>query len=96
MKPALTPKEWGLWLKPDAYGPDLGWVEHLLHCDKDAFHKIPAMLLHNQEFGFTREMVEAIRNVVGFIAATRPYMFGDDHGLSLEAADRIEALLPPD
>lgn len=61
-------------------------------------HALAALCLHDQPFGFTRAMVEAIRACVG--AADTPWDRGGAPPgvvtLARQTADRIEALLPPE
>ncbi len=53
-------------------------------------HALAALCLYQQPFGFTREMVTALRNA-------HPIAYShEEMSLILDAADRIEALLPPE
>ena len=92
MKAALTAEEWA---KASLGNGDfrLGWDDQGT-ADR---HAVAAVCLHAQPFGFTREMAEAIRELVQRLGNVDPdlghvFMVGE----ALEAADRIEALLPPE
>ena len=55
-----------------------------------------ALCLHNQEFGFTREDVEAIQHALAHRGVEQGSTEWDRWKKLGELADRIEALLPPE
>ena len=88
MKPHADPSENMLWAFDDSWAVTLPAGRR---------HALAALCLHGQPFGFTREMCEAIRELVRRLGAVDPdlghvFMIGE----ALETADRIEALLPPE
>jgi len=99
MKPALTVEEW-----KDVLGTGWeGWMLKYL-----SYHGAAAKLLHEQPFGFTREMGNIVRWAAEIASSMsrEPHKDADpkrwkrnfqDHMVLLrEVADRIEALLPPE
>ena len=94
----LTPSEWGdrtfkhwdikVVEHPGALSVLTG---HRQHFDEAGRHKLAAMALHGQEFGFTWEDVDALL-VVAKIADD---LTGGQYSRVLSVADRIAALLPP-
>ena len=113
-KPALTAEEWKLWLGSDWVNQPtfLGAVHHgrggkgaaHLYASDWYGHAEAALGLHEQPFGFTREMLLAIRDGVNFAESFEHHTMSadecDQQDRSVElgrlVADRIEALLPPD
>lgn len=103
MKAALTEKEWRILEFRPSYWGDVSKTENELfvRCpdNREIFtpsdqHKLAALCLHNQEFGFTREHATAIRWCVKGYRANPTFQREADilDGL----ADLIEALLPPE
>ena len=105
IKPALTPEEWaarGI-MRPAGLSHtlcafrrrggklDVGLVGHegssTIH--PQHAHAVAALLLNGQPFGFTWEMVDALRDAVE--CAESP----DDYPLALKAVGLVEALLAP-
>lgn len=98
IKPALTPEEWKEFVSQE---PLFKWVDLAnpdvrklvlrprAATDQPNFHGIAALALYGQPFGFTREMLSALRE----LSTLAP-----DHAelweLADAATDRIEALLP--
>ena len=81
MKPALSREEW------ERIEDGSNLVEYL-----ESSHAIAAVHLHNQPFGFTREMVDKLRQ-----AADDPEAhYYADLEINDIVADIIEALLPPE
>ena len=83
--PALTPEEWARHLStnfPQVYIP---------HPER-YWHAVAARALHGQPFGFTRNDVEAMREIVRFLklAGHLGTLYAEN------VTDRIEALLPPE
>lgn len=108
MKPALTDAEWAEKEFTDIHWNvvNVGFGEISLR-DTDYYtgaqistprlHATAALCLHGQEFGFTREMVAAIRECADVMYGE--YGYSDvqaETDLAREAADRIAALLPPE
>jgi hypothetical protein len=107
IEPALSAEEWAG--QAPAYAElmrDGGWLERSVHGPAD-FHKIAALCLDGQEFGFTREDVRlaklAYRGSV--IAARECQDSGEDWSRRyheraavryMSMADRIEAMLRPE
>jgi len=86
MEPALGREEWGDVLG-SAYPPEQHIHGHL----DDRPHRVAALCLHGQEYGFTREDVKMLRQ--GPVWLLTPFRIRPQ----LEAlADRISALLPPE
>lgn len=104
MKPALTQYEWGTL---EVCRQHNGWRDLRLSwtglylrrglsgsIPASLFHATAALCLHDQQFGFTREDVAALRDASSSLAHKK-----FDSGITpyLDAvADRIEALLPPE
>lgn len=86
IRPALTPEEWAL-----LFDGDISWSGTLL-CDNP--HGAAAAAIHGQPYGFTREDVRAIRDLVGAWRSWSVMNAKGDHFESI--ADRIAALLPPE
>ena len=87
MKPALTPEEW-------AHREKWGAIAVGSASDPRP-HALAALALHGQPFGFTREDVEWLREMVDSDTnpETAPVEF---NAMCLSLAARIEALLPPE
>jgi len=91
MKPALTKEEWKTFLRyckrADAGKREGGWqkIGFMAPFFPHEPHKLAALCLHNQPFGFTREDVKLLRAFANLCTS-------DFRNL----ADRIEALLPPE
>jgi len=94
IKPALTREEWeralrGMWFPDD----------DILYSDHDGqrialdHHAEAALRLHGQEYGFTREDVELLRDIEGDLNHMH---WGTREVKVMRLADRIEALLPPE
>lgn len=88
VKPALTAGEWDKALN-DNEGGDQRWNFHIGFSDEDQ-HIVAAYCLHNQPYGFTREMLGMLRN------AQESWYPVSGRQAWREIADRIEALLPPE
>ena len=98
LKPALTVEEWkhALGVLRASASPTIAAAVCIERVGIDDAHSLAALCLHEQPFGFTREMAEAIRALVQRLGVADPdlgHVF--TVGKALEAADRIEALLPP-
>lgn len=108
VKPALTAEEWAKdrfeTAGTDSY--DLSaWREsgtyHLsaAHCgceiSAEHYHKLAALALHGQPFGFTREDVAAIYRALESHELFR-YTMQDEADALESLAARIEAMLPPE
>jgi len=99
IKPALTADEWAALLGGGGTGhlhiADDGrlevWGE--LGLDSPKRHATAAACLHGQPFGFTREMLVALRDA---LACSGTVLSPDNLPLAEQAVDRIEALLPPE
>lgn len=89
IEPALTPEEWARVL-PEASDYALGAAEDA-NMGADSWHGVAALALYGQPFGFTWEMVEALRHG-GEWGAWRS---DDNEDILRSIADRIAALLPP-
>lgn len=102
MKPALTAQEW----ERGTFSPShWGLVAHSenelsVRCpdNREIFkerdrHKLAALCLHGQPFGFTREDVAVLRE---FRQASVYEVSDDEKDACDDLADRIEALLPPE
>lgn len=95
--PALTPEEW----KAALYRGD---YRFFAETEDVSSHGKAALCLHGQPFGFTRAMVEALRETASTARAYTHYaMLTEEYDkidkeadLADAAADRIEALLPPE
>lgn len=118
VKPALTAEEWRSAYGSFRDGKRYASVDGVLHVylrasgDNEVHHSVigherhalAAMALDGQPFGFTWEMVDALRKAVDalYVEATE-YMTvverwnveTPEMQLASEAADRIAALLPP-
>lgn len=98
MKPALTPEEWERQGCDGLFTDGEGSVYCGYHDDVPIDrHGAAALCLHDQPFGFTHEMLDAILKLV------KDGYAGVDHertwphvALALGAAARIEALMPPE
>lgn len=97
MKPALTKEEWAF-LESGKVFIAVGTREVNILIDGGTCavpiadpHATAALCLHNQEFGFTREMVEALGE-----ALSSSECDVDVGCLANEAVVRIAALLPPE
>ena len=99
IRPALTPEEWA-----DALAWPHGLKDYLVRPAErigygdDApsdLHRVAALALHGQPFGFTREDVTLLRESRTEFAAS---LRASDTDLDLldSLAARIEALLPPE
>lgn len=91
IKPALTAKEWYVALEDHSSRVSAmrrAWYNPESPETND--HALAALALHGQRFGFTREMVKAIRACAEFSGPDR------DSELADAAAECIEALLPPE
>ena len=91
MKPALSPKEWR-----EVRDPDINWSPSAYGDVIGDAHGVAAACLYGKPFGFTWEMVDAVRES----AHGGRFVFSEEGAkrlteLTLAAADRIEALLPP-
>ena len=98
IKPALTAEEWknrhtergytfvsvgvDVWLGPPNDKDPLVMVQNR--------HAMAAICLHEQPFGFTRDMLRALREL------GHPSQTTEGLDLAYAAIDRIEALLPPE
>ena len=100
MKPAMTREEWDAGCAENGYDTfasrdDDGRIDtyDAVFLKPEDCHKVAALCLHNQPFGFHREDVANIRDALIF-----KYREPDDErNEQLESlADRIEALLPPE
>lgn len=104
IEPALTPEEWvregGLM---DEIQAREGWFEASVHEPADR-HRIAALALHGQPFGFTWDDVAGLREItsayIGLIdqAVASPASIAGEETLAQQLralADRIAALLPP-
>jgi len=102
IKPALTPEEWAsvfddegcpVFMLPHNYEPDNDVKVRL--CGRSRL-PVAAACLHEQPFGFTREDVELLHNVVSAVWASMLSDAASEESVKLNSiADRIEALLPP-
>ena len=91
MKPALTREEWEVEQSFPLSPGD--WVEYFYDTPED-LHALAARCLHNQPFGFTAEMWDAVLHCIDItLCHGGP---DEDTALAIQAADRIEALLPPE
>jgi hypothetical protein len=95
---ALTPEDWARVLASSSQA----W-EHIWGHPDDEPHRMAALCLHGQPFGFTREDVKTIRWLVRRVAEVLPEDGMTDIVPHLQAqidgrdiANRIEALLPPE
>jgi len=104
-KPAMTAEEWGEFFALREAGSSImrrlgkgGWTP------PENAHKQAALCLHNQPFGFTREMAEAARWQQGYWEARATETLDEEESFRCRAradaqgqiADLIEALLPPE
>ena len=100
IKPALTADEWANgFLGPLDFNDDGTVTNGCCGCAIPDRHGLAAKCLHEQPFGFTREMVGAIRLCAEVMDGEYGFRYDGVHPdtlLSREAADRIEALLPPE
>jgi hypothetical protein len=94
VKPALTAEEWTDMLRDEVPDPGLVPLGQIPPFRPDVPHefygephRVAAVCLYGQPFGFTREDVRMLRNVQGI---------ANDYDDFNELADRIEALLPPE
>lgn len=102
IKPALTAEEWETHF---ASSGDIA-VEIANAADQGQFHVVAALALYGQKFGFTREHARALREIADEQESRlkNPHWgMTDDRSRARyqiiqtrEAADRIEALLPPE
>lgn len=111
IKPALSPEEWvtldvardaGTNFERDEHGGTVfmdGW------CRPPHTHALAALALYGQPFGFTREMVDALRAIccdASIMHSDRCVGVGEYDeaaaklALAESAVDRIAALLPPE
>jgi hypothetical protein len=90
IKPALTAFAWDMNFRAQRQAGRSGaLVDPGIHQSiTGPPHEIAALALYGQPFGFTREDVELLRNIVRFV----PDVPRRIHDL----ADRIAALLPPE
>jgi hypothetical protein len=106
IKPALTAEEWKEAL--DSYGGDIT-VPPYPPDEKVEFYNSPrrlaALCLYRQPFGFTREMLLALKMLLAHHIAEDRGRDGDTWysdeleklvALGQDAVDRIESLLPPE
>ena len=95
--PALTTDEWEMVraLEDDVASVDaITFLEIVLGPAPDP-HAAAAALLYDRAYGFTREMVEAIRTAAERCRGIDAEGIGDVGDVAAVAADRIAALLPP-
>lgn len=99
IKPALTAAEW----TTARFSPAGFWNLFPLYVDgvyqPQNAPKLAALLLDDEPFGFTREMVNALHRLVGLgvengVFIDRPDFDGPLKDLAHEALANLEALLP--
>ena len=94
IKSALTAEEWTAWLKDGARVPEMVDACYTAvfggRARDGSRHAQAAVALHGQSFGFTRDMLRALREL------GHPSQTIEDMDLANVAIDRIEALLPPE
>lgn len=102
---ALTKEEWEI---AEEFGAFKSYDGRAISAtdasDHYEFHRAAALCLHNQPFGFTREMVEAGRFIDGHEGVTdgegRVYLCTwipeRLYAALREMTDNVEALLPPE
>jgi hypothetical protein len=107
IKPALTAEEWAQEIADNSTADEwtgegegeagllngdliVGYDDGVAYQSVKERHRAAALALYGQAFGFTREMLRAIRHCAEFSGPDA------ESELAHEAADRIEALLPPD
>jgi len=102
ISPALTDEEWSEVFDNDGCPVFIfpeeedGEREIDITIRKGDRHRFAAACLHEQPFGFTREMVHAIRQTASQWAGVSHPGVQNFIKLADQAADRIEALLPPE
>ena len=100
MKPALTAEEWGRGMySACVFQHNFPLYVDGLYQPQNA-RKQAAILLHNQPFGFTREMVEALNRLVYLGSENAAFIDDPEYDgpikdLAFRAIDNLEALLPP-
>ena len=95
IEPAMTPEEWGMALAAPPgviYGfnkQDEGWM---------SCHRMAAMCLYRQPFGFTREDIATLKQAIDDVSNVD--VWGSVYDEQLDALrsllGRITALLPPE
>ena len=81
---------------------DIGLIPAVSLFDAEERHALAALALHNQEFGFTREMVSAIRECESEVPNGKGdvyvclWMPQEQMDTMMAAADCISSLLPPE
>ena len=109
IKPAATAEDWSKYLagenkyiQPghgDGFISILNRASEYDHLEPWVARSVAAYCLHEQPFGFTREMLEAIRECVTLAEHFFSVSERGEEDILVEArevADRIEALLPPE
>lgn len=98
IKPAMTKEEWELPL-PDQFNGyidlDVSGVVDIVVSGPNDRHRLAAIMLYGQPFGFTREDVGFLRSTIRHFEEAGPASYGREEELR-SLADRIEALLPPE
>ncbi len=97
MRPALTPEEWAR-VKSDGMEPGPTLVGELPYLSESDRHIVAALALHGHPFGFTWEMVRALRSILDRARGEPeclPEWAAEDEELAGAAIANIEALLPP-
>ena len=104
VKPAMTPEEWAVardyWGVPSVI---LGQVGSTLangaFVSESNRHALAALCLHEQEFGFTREDVNALQEAIngGYDGMDMIFWVGEEIVQRLQSlTSRISDLLPPE
>ena len=88
MKPALTAEEWEFEMGKRFF--------EILHANPEWAHKLAAVHLYNQSFGFTREDVIWVKDVAEWLDKDSLNPVACSGGPFYDLAERIEALLPPE
>ena len=89
IKPALTAEEWAHLPTRQRQSAIMYLIDDQINAGRERMDAVADLALYNQPFGFTREMLKGIRDCAVFTD-------GPEADLAREAADTIEALLPPE
>ena len=90
VKNALTGEDWA-----EVMASDYPAHEHIYGHPTDDPYRMAALCLHDQPFGFTREMVDAVR-VLDSLNAMKWDEVKALWVLVRQMTDHVEALLPPE
>ena len=99
INPALTPDEWA-----DKIARGWGYRGIVEMVEAGEFHAAVALMCHGQPFGFTREMIRALADLLDLAEDAGAYIRDPSHpdsdaprmALARQAVANLEALLPPD